>query len=296
MPEVCEVCLTSQYLNSIIDDSITKINTLSGRYKKHEIRGLNQLIFPLKICEIHTKGKFLWFVLMHDKQPFYMLNTFGLTGKWSFDELDHSNVEFIIKSTTKTYKIYFSDTRNFGTIEFTKNIDILNKKLDKLAPDFLQTDFTDEDFYQNIKNYKNKKKDINTVLMSQEKNKGVGSGLGNYLVPEILYRAKISPYRTIDSLSKRDIIVLSTTIKHVLKLCYLSNQTQYISHLNKFLEKHKKMVDDGVFPNHHKNVKIGKEKFQFKVYRRKYDDDDHPVVGDKIIEGRTTYWVPDVQK
>lgn len=296
MPEVCEVLLTAQYLNSIIGDSVTKINIMSGRYTKKDIKGIDDLVFPLKITEINTKGKFMWFTLTHNNKTYYMLNTYGLTGRWSFEEIDFSRIEFKMKSSTKTYSIFFSDMRNFGTVEFTNDEDILNKKLKKLGLDLLQTDFTDEMFLTWMKNLKNKKRDIDTVLMSQEATKGIGSGLGNYLVPEILYRAKISPHRLVNTLSEQEIITLSKTIKHVLKLCYMSNQTEYISHLSKFLEKHKKYVDDGKFPDYHATTKIGKEKFQFKVYRKKFDDDKNKVVGDVIIKGRTTYWVPDVQK
>jgi formamidopyrimidine-DNA glycosylase len=295
MPEVCEVCLTAQYLNSITGFYLTEIQVLKGRYLKKPIKGIDCIKFPLKLTSINTKGKFMWFELSRNDDIFYMLNTFGLTGKWSLEEIEGSHVKFEFQGSTKSHTLYFNDVRNFGTIEFTKDIKILNKKLDKLAVDLLQTSLSNSEFRTIVDSLKNKKKKIVVVLMSQEAKSGIGSGLGNYLVPEILYRAKLSPHRTISSLTKLDMSALNKSIKYQLRLCYMTNTTDYVSHLDKFLKSHRKKVDDGKFPNYHSDVKIGKEIFQFNVYRRKFDDNDNPVVGEIIIPGRTTYWVPNVQ-
>src|SRR5690606_16237701 len=97
-------------------------------------------------------------------------------------------------------KLYFNDVRNFGNMEITNNIEILNNKLNSLAPDFLKEDFTNNEFHQMIVSYvhvNNKlsqarmNKEIVKVLMDQN---SIGSGIGNYLVAEILFKAKISPY------------------------------------------------------------------------------------------------------
>jgi formamidopyrimidine-DNA glycosylase len=296
MPEVCEVCLTSQYLSSAIGDKITGIKILRGRYLKKPIKGLEDLQFPLQIEDIDTKGKFMWMTLKHDDKIFYMLNTYGLTGTWAFDKIDASNIRFSVKSKNSKYKMYFGDVRNFGTIEFTDDIKVLNKKLNKLAPDFLKTPLSLEEFQNKFQDFKNKKKKIVVVLMSQESKDGIGSGLGNYLVPEILYRAKLSPHRTIGSLEKDDLKKLYKSINYTLRLCYISNITEYVEHLEKFLETHSKNIKDGKFPNYLGNVKTNNETFQFQVYRRKEDDAGNEVIGDKIISGRTTYWCPTVQK
>lgn len=295
MPEVCEVRLTAQYLSSMIGHKITHIKIIDGRYSKKIMKGYDTLEFPLKIKEINTKGKFMWFTLTHNDETYYMLNTFGLTGKWSFEKLEYSHIKFNIENKTKKYNLYFSDVRNFGTIEFTTDIKVLNKKIEKLGVDLLQTSLSDDEFQKIVKSLKNKKKKIVIVLMSQDAKDGIGSGLGNYLVPEILYRSKISPHRTINSLTKQDLITLNKAIKYQLKLCYISNTTNYISHLAKFLVSHRKNVENGKFPDYHKNVKIGKEKFEFNVYRRKIDNNGNKVIGEVIIPGRTTYWVSDVQ-
>lgn len=135
MPEVCEVCLTSQYLSNAIGKIITKMEILKGRYTKTPPKGKIKL--PSKIVDVDSKGKFMWMTLEHNGNSYYLLNTFGLTGQWSFEKLEYNNIRFKLNEGN----IYFGDMRNFGTIEFTDNIDVLNKKLNKLAPDFLKTSF-----------------------------------------------------------------------------------------------------------------------------------------------------------
>lgn len=295
MPEVCEVCLTSQYLKKIIGDSIININVVHGRYLKTPIKGLSDLTYPMVVTDIQTKGKFMWMSLEHENESIYLLNTFGLTGRWSFDKLDHVSVVFTLQKKQKKYDLYFDDIRNFGTIEFTKDVKKIGKKLDLLGDDLLRSNYSSNDIQERIASIKNQKKKIVVVLMTQDKKNGIGSGLGNYLVPEILYMAKLSPHRTIESLTKKDIVNLTNAIKTTLYLCYNYNTTDYVDHLKKFLATHKKYVLSGKFPDFHVSHKNSEKNNEFKVYRRKTDDDGHKVIGERIIKGRTTYWVPDVQ-
>lgn len=300
MPENCEVCLTAQYLDSkTCDSNITKIKILSGRYSHKSFNGFTEFekILPAKIKSIDTKGKFLWFVLTSKNKEYYILNTFGLTGKWGFKPLDFARVKFTINdpTTKKKYNLYFDDVRNFGTIEFTSDKKKLEQKLNKLAPDALKSQFTDAEFKYWIYEYKNKKQMLVKVLMDQTQTKGIVSGLGNYLVPEILYRSKLSPYRTIKSLDDPEIKQLAKSIKYILRMCYIKNNTDYVSHLVTFLKSHNDKIKNGKFPDYYDDIKTVEKDFQFTVYRQKEDPEGNPVLADKIINGRTTYWVPVIQ-
>ena len=85
MPEVCEVCITSQYLWYYLQEKqLYNIDILSGRYKKNGIKNLNYIMenMPLTITKIDSYGKFMWIELNDNKNSFYIMNTFGLTGKW----------------------------------------------------------------------------------------------------------------------------------------------------------------------------------------------------------------------
>jgi formamidopyrimidine-DNA glycosylase len=301
MPELCEILITSQYLlKKIKNKLLTNIKVLSGRYTHQELKGIKLLENKdSKIINIETKGKFMWFHLKHQDKDIYIMNTFGLTGEWGFTKYPGSRVELTIKSKTKEnkfYKLYYTDNRNFGTLQITDNIDILNKKLNDLAPDFLKTPFTNEEFYNKFINYKNKTKNIIKVLMDQTIRGGLGSGLGNYLAPEILYHSKISPYRKIKDFTKKEILTLAGNIKYITKLCYYNNKTGYMDLYENYVDQHRQDIKKGKLPDFHKDIKIKyNEEFIFNVYRQEKDTLGNKVKKSEIIKGRTTYWVPQIQ-
>ena len=304
MPEVCEIVLTAHYLMTKLKNRfITDMQVLSGRYTHENMKGkeLIDKLVPLKIINIDSKGKFLWFELFNEKlnKTIYMMNTFGLVGSWTFKEDNSNRVEFTVenKDKSKIYHLYFRDPRNFGTLKIVDNVTELYKKIDKLAVDLLKTDFTVKQFMNWLDNYKYKDREIIKVLMNQEVNQGIGSGLGNYLAPEILYNAKISPFRTINSLTLDEKKNLANSVKYILKLCYFNNKIGYMVNFKNFIDKHKNGIKSGKFPDFHKNVKLGDNtEFEFSVYRQKKDPLGNDVKVDKIIKDRSTYWVPKVQK
>jgi len=62
-----------------------------------------------------------------------------------------------------------------------------------------------------------------------------------------------------------------------------------------FKKKHNKMIKDKIINDYHPDIKIKNKEFEFKVYRQKYDEYNNKVKAEKIINGRTTYWVPKLQ-
>jgi formamidopyrimidine-DNA glycosylase len=301
MPEVVEIAITAQYLLSKLKNKeITEFKVLSGRYTHQDLEG-EKIIknnLPIKIKDIDSKGKFMWFELKNQKKEIYLMNTFGLTGEWSFEKQKNSRLE--IKVDDKY--LYFTDDRNFGTIIITDEKDDLDKKINKLADDVLKTEFTEEEYLNKFKAYVSKsktRKNISIVkfLMEQDKTKSIGSGIGNYLSVEILYRAKISPHRQLGDLSDDEIKEIAYWIKKVTKLCYLSNVTGYMIRLEDYVKPHREKVEKGELPEYHKDIKIKKdEEFEFLVYRQKKDKHGNEVKNDEIIKGRSTYWVPKIQK
>ena len=99
----------------------------------------------------------------------------------------------------------------------------------------------------------------------------------------------MSPHRLGTSLSDEEIDNLAYWTKYLVKLAYIDNHVGYMVNLegeaNKIPRK-----------NYHPDIKLKKKQFQFVVYRKKTDPDGNKVKADNIIPGRTTYWVPAVQK
>ncbi len=315
-PESIEVTITSQYLNTKFKNSeITKINILGGRYKRKEIPGLSILKsnLPLTIKKINNKGKFMYMILKN-KTTVYVMNTFGLTGEWGETLKKHSRVMLTINKDGKTHKVYFSDPRNFGTIKIVDQREILTNKLDSLGMDLLKTPFIKTDFYNFIHRYIQKKdgsiskprarREVVKVLMDQSVKSGLGSGIGSYLAIEILYNAKISPHMRMLTIYKNKKLAnrLAKSIKYICKLSYMTADVGYMEHMDvgmiTWIKKLRKKIKKN--PKHkyhyHPDVDIKNKVFEFKVYRQQEDPKGNPVKADKIIPGRTTYWVPKVQK
>ena len=282
MPEVCEVALTSHILmHHLRGKTITEIKTYNPYNKLTGLKTFNDML-PLKVKNIKSKGKFLWFVFNSIKasalEKIYLMNGFGLEGRWSLTKPPHP----IIKMTTsKGLVIWFGDPRPFGFLYFTTNRDDVVKYVRGLAQDALKTKSLD---LSKIRKYKRK---IVTVLMDQ---KAVVSGIGNYLVAEILYKAKISPHQVCSKMSDEQIKKLTGAIKYLTKICYQDNHTGYMENL----EDQQKVIRKKVY---HPEIKLKEKTFQFKVYgiRKGLNPDGFTVKKENIIGKRTTYWVPEVQ-
>ena len=140
--------------------------------------------------------------------------------------------------------------------------------------------------------------------MDQKLGSGLGSGVGNYLAVEILYHAKISPRMRMKYIyrNKKLAYKLSQSIKYITKLSYMTGDVGYLEHLPKGMTKWLKKLRNEIKknPNHkynyHKDTDISNDIFSFKVYRQKKDPLGNTVTADKIIPGRTTYWVKAVQR
>jgi formamidopyrimidine-DNA glycosylase len=295
MPEGPEVAITRDYLATrIIDKTIMSVSVISGRYTHQTLEG-KELIKKgeYKITNINSKGKLLWICAKNKLDEYiYIINTFGLTGSWGFYEQSDSRIKFVLKGD-KEYNLYYNDTRNFGTMQITNNEATLHNRTNKLGDDLLKTEYTADDIMKKIKKL-NGDYNLVEILMNQTKN-GIGSGLGNYLVAEVLYRAKLSPYRTLKSLTKTDVENLTNSIKYITKLSYYNNKTGYMTNFGNYIDRHREKIDNGELPNYHPDVKLKDKEFAFKVYQQKRDPYGNVVTADNIIKGRKTHWVKDVQ-
>jgi len=274
MPEVAEVVLTVEVLKLRIQGRrLMNIHFLSGRYQKRHPSGSQKFInaLPLKLKDVSSKGKFIWFKF---EDSWFLMNTLGLTGGWNFDD---NGARILLEF--ENINVYYWDTRNFGTFKFVQNGEV-TRKIAHLAPDVLRMEFR----MGKVRQYYIP---IVKILMDQKK---VVSGLGNYLTAEILYRAHISPHRLGSDLSDQQVERLEYWTKYLVKLAYLRpERTDY-------LEKIWDDIQTTPRTEYHPDIKLGPEHFQFWVYRKKYDPLGNPVVRSQIVRGRTTYWVPNLQE
>ena len=265
MPEGPETLRYTNYLRRAMEGNIlTNVNIVSGRYTKKPIQGLEYIQFPERVYSVDCKGKFIYAVL---NSGTCMFSTLGMSGGWYYKPTKHNRVVLEFAEG----QAYFNDVRNFGTLKFVPNVDELNKKLSSLGPDMLSSHVSDSLFEERL--LRKNKKTIVEALMDQS----VISGVGNYIKSDSLWLAKISPFRIVETLSQKEIRNLKNSIINVMQTSYNMKGATILSYKN----------PDG---------SDGDYGSRFVVYNSKRDPLNNDVIKVLTPDGRSTYWVPEVQR
>ena len=270
MPEGPEVRKTVDGLSqAFLNEEIDLFEFMSGRYTKKDPFGYLDMCeeLPRLVTAVGCKGKFIYFLFADGSS---LWNTLGMSGYWSHTQGRHPRA---ILSTTAGTTMFYNDMRNFGTFKFVNTQEELDKKLRSLGPDLLTEDVGFDAFSSCLLRGKRGKKTIAENLMNQS----VVSGIGNYLKAEILYEAKISPWRTCDSLTDRELRSILESSKKMIRLSYELG---------------------GATLRDYRNPNGDKAKFsrRFAVYGWDRDLTGRRVVKEKTPDKRTTHWCPEVQK
>lgn len=148
-----------------------------------------------KVTNVLSKGKVLLIQFKHSTLVFH----FGLTGWLSTDKAPWTRRTFHFSKTT----LYFTDPRRFGSTRF-----VHDDPIPGLAPDVYEITWDE---------FKKRKRDgpIASLLLDQ---KGIVSGVGNYLRSEILYKARVSPFKThlTDAEWRKVYLVMKSITKNIL--------------------------------------------------------------------------------
>lgn len=166
-------------------------------------------------------------------------------------------------------QLALSDPRKFAKVVIFSQEEF-NKEIKKIGKDALK--ITKKEFFCL---FENKKREIKPFLMDQS----VISGIGNIYAAEILFAAKISPKRKIDSLKKEELERIYNLMRSILKkgLRLKGDSTSDYRLLN---------GEKGGYQNYHL------------VYNRK----DLPCfvceekIKREVVGGRGTYYCPNCQK
>ena len=264
MPEGPEVSYLADIINKHMKNKILQnIHIKSKRYP-NMYRFKNSL--PLKCINIFKKGKVIFIYFQND---WCMICKLGMTGWFNIytdiDKLDYPNIRAIFEFSNNRI-LTFVDQLKFGIITFSDNPEYVNHEFNKLAPDILNPNTTFKIMIDriNLLSIRRLNNCLENVLLDQ---KLILSGIGNYLKAEILYDAKISPFRKLKNISIDDWKSLFISAKKITKK------------MNKLLYQ----SDDAYFK-------------QMKIYRKKLDPFGNKVSISKTIMGRTTYYVKSIQK
>lgn len=233
---------------------------LSGRYAQHgPPAGWNELLcaLPANVTGFRWRGKFIYLLLgPASALPHISLwSTLGLSGGWTLrPDHRHARLTFTMErnlpagvETETLYAFcdqssfcsltcifvsnrYYYDSLSYGTLKVCFDESELAQKLQKLGPSWLAAkdagnvaDFADfgvsfEAFTALIRRggKPQKRRRLAVFLMDQSKT----SGVGNYILAEVLYRSRIHPWAKVGDLSDDDICTLYKAIHDVMLESY----------------------------------------------------------------------------
>jgi len=273
MPEGPEAkYLSTKMHNELHGKNLQSVKIINGRYKKHgPPANYNKFVadLPLKLERVYSKGKV---IIFEYEKGWNIVSKLGLMGWWYTKDKPtwrepHPNVLFHFGSTGD---LTYSDTLSYGTLSFINDQVKLEKELNHLGVDILADDTTMNKFVNVFEALStvNKKKPIEEIITDQHL---AICGIGNYLKAEVLYAAKVAPSRKTGDITK-------TEYEHIYKAARKIAK-RFLKALWHDLKKNKETYLNA-----------------FKVYRKEEDPLGNKVETYKNKLGRTTYWVPAVQK
>jgi len=227
MPELPEVETTVRDLKKkivgrIFLDVWTDAKKMIKKPKRFE--DFKKELIGKEILDIKRRGKNILFFLSSGKVLLIHQKLTGhlLFGKWKKIKKEWvSEIEGPLKEDPMNkflhlifffkdgWQLALSDLRKFAKVEILTKEE-LEKELSKLGPEPLEKDFTFEKFKERI--LKKKKGKIKQVLMDQE----VIAGIGNIYSDEILWKAKIHPFKKVNKLSEEELKRIYKAMKEIL--------------------------------------------------------------------------------
>ncbi|AFQ44753.1 bifunctional DNA-formamidopyrimidine glycosylase/DNA-(apurinic or apyrimidinic site) lyase [Desulfosporosinus meridiei] len=167
------------------------------------------LVADRQIQRIDRRGKYLLIRLDNDLT---LIAHMRMTGRLNYytekqPPDKHTHVVFCLDKG----EVHFSDVRKFGRIQaIPTSRSISDSSLGKLGPEPLELEFTPQVLKER---FGKKKVSVKAALLDQH----VLAGLGNIYVDESLFQARISPNRTVDSLTEEELAELHQAIRNVLQ-------------------------------------------------------------------------------
>lgn len=276
IPEGVEVKISAELVKPLVVDKWV-VKTIIGNKSRYVNNAPERYvdfslsISPVKIVDVNTKGKFMYWTF---DNGWYMFSTFGMTGQYSPNKGKHMCFHFCLidPNTKECSNIYFNDPRHFGTIKFTNSEKELKDKLNELGWDPLKSGLTENWSNWIYNKLSTVSKPIGQVLLDQS----IFAGVGNYIRAEALYNAKISPWRLCKLFTKNDVEILCQSIVEVMKESYDHQGATLLTYKDAYGNE-------------------GKYSSCFKVYGRDKDPLGNIIKSEISPEGRTIHWCPNIQ-
>jgi len=155
-----------------------------------------------------------YFLLIHQKLTGHLL-----FGRWEFREGEWVAPAGPLAEKVNSYihllftldsgqMLALSDLRKFAKVKLLDN-EKLKKEISFLGPEPLEKDFAFEKFRRSLEKRKGK---IKQVLMNQE----IIAGIGNIYSDEILWRAKVHPFKDVSKLTRKELENIYKSMREIL--------------------------------------------------------------------------------
>ena len=226
LPEVETVCLA---LSKILNNSKVRNINIFRKDLRWTINDNLEADLKEKILKKpFRRGKY---ILIPTSEEYILLFHLGMSGtikilSGEHKVFKHDHVKINIENeNNKFFTIVYNDPRRFGYVDFFHNSKIKNHfLLKKLGVEPLEKGLNIQ--YLQKKIYK-KSNCVKNFLMDQS----IIAGIGNIYASEILYKANISPLRTVDKLNKEHLKSIIAATKFILKKSIKSGGTSIRNHL-----------------------------------------------------------------
>lgn len=279
MPEIAECYSIAERLPK--NFNIEKIE-VSSKIKDIVAKTTNiKELDSATILEPFAYGKSIWFPLLKNNKPGFFVSQLGMTGAW-FLNSNHEDLRntkhnhLTIKS--KGQILIYNDPRRFGSMniywgedyESLKSEIISNRKwgLDPLRVSL-------EEVYKAIsESWIKSNKPIKSLMLNQN----VIFGIGNYLASEILYKAKINPFKPSSSLKSPEFKALA---KAIVDIMLKAKKAGGFSFAGGYI------LPDGTYGNYYEKALVYLKPL-CKICGNK--------INKKPLDGRITYFCPVCQK
>ncbi len=256
---------------------------VSGRYLREEPANFGLLQDAQgsgsKLREVRCKGKFIYFVF----DNFDVWSTLGMTGGWTtYPHRKHIRFSLTFKNLdqNRLATLYYYDQRNFGTLKISKDKAELEAKLKSLGYDWLSEDTrpSEEDWLELGKKAAKRKRPLCVFMMDQKKS----AGIGNYVLSEALYRARIHPFACTSALDEEGWASLHAAVQSVLDESYAAQRP---------------IIDEEAGKAHrrHQGKRYGNNDFYFRIYSRSVTSEGHQVTKMTGTHKRSIFFAQEVQ-
>ena len=249
MPELPEVETVRLAISKVVNKSLIEKVDIFRYDLRWKIK--DDLKIDLEKDFFKTPFRLGKYILIPTNKENVLLIHLGMSGQIKiqnkkYEKTKHDHINIVVKTECDlTYNITYNDPRRFGFIDLFKKKDIHKHfLLNKLGVEALGRELT----VSNLKPlFINRKKSIKNTLIDQT----VIAGIGNIYASEILYKAKIHPFRSTNTLSEIDLESIIKACRFILKKAIklggttIKNHAQPDGKLGYFKQKLKVYGRDG---------------------------------------------------